>query len=424
MATWTSGGSWTSPIPSGVSSASSNGWQTELSLSSVGSRVRRASYTPSQRELRKYASLFLRTDTDGDGYIQGEEARLLGSLSNLQSSQLAVAWNLADQDSDGRLTFGEFVVFVHLITCCTRGLAIPDPADGRPQELQATLASLDTPANLHSQRSRSPSPAGSSALASSRATSPGFVHTEKVADPWEQTSQQTEASRLKVRPPHAPAAIDTSEDALNSESHHGVPPEPMSSPCFGGDNAENGSSAEADIEMIRNHLQGTVQADRVLTQRLQSNCKDLQAQLGTEEAAQAHIKTQAARAADDDRRLRDMAAELERQVTDARERLRQAHEDRRHLHSGQWAKQRSKDTSSFLHEQLEEEGRLLEEMQHSNKLLQESCRSLEQELKDFSAARVEVAAAQRPCTRFFVYCSSGLPGILCHASIADVGRII
>mmetsp|Transcript_22711 Transcript_22711/g.49925 ORF Transcript_22711/g.49925 Transcript_22711/m.49925 type:complete len:325 (-) Transcript_22711:117-1091(-) len=232
------------------------------------------------------------------------------------------------------------------------------------------------------------------------------------------------AAGTPVRPPHAPAAIDTSEDALNSESHHGVPPEPMSSPCFGGDNAENGSSAEADIEMIRNHLQGTVQADRVLTQRLQSNCKDLQAQLGTEEAAQAHIKTQAARAADDDRRLRDMAAELERQVTDARERLRQAHEDRRHLHSGQWAKQRSKDTSSFLHEQLEEEGRLLEEMQHSNKLLQESCRSLEQELKDFSAARVEVAAAQRPCTRFFVYCSSGLPGILCHASIADVGRII
>lgn len=121
-------------------------------------------WAPSQREKRKYASLFKRTDWDNDGFVQGGEAAVLLERSRLDNSVLSVAWEHSDQDRDGLLSFPEFVCLVHLVTCLLRGAALPSLQEGLPLELRSALQQLESPEELVAQReasrsrSRSPSP--------------------------------------------------------------------------------------------------------------------------------------------------------------------------------------------------------------------------------------------------------------------------
>eukprot|EP00405_Crypthecodinium_cohnii_P042513 CAMPEP_0206559554 /NCGR_PEP_ID=MMETSP0325_2-20121206/20465_1 /ASSEMBLY_ACC=CAM_ASM_000347 /TAXON_ID=2866 /ORGANISM="Crypthecodinium cohnii, Strain Seligo" /LENGTH=773 /DNA_ID=CAMNT_0054061081 /DNA_START=116 /DNA_END=2437 /DNA_ORIENTATION=+ len=132
-------------------------------------------WSPSQREKRKYATLFKRLDWDSDGFVQGEEVRNLLARSQLNTNLLADLWDMADRDGDHRLNFGEFLSLVHMVTCILRGAPPLDPRQGLPRELLQALDRLESPEVLvaqreESSRSRSVSPAPSGPV--SRSTSP------------------------------------------------------------------------------------------------------------------------------------------------------------------------------------------------------------------------------------------------------------
>lgn len=72
-----------------------------------------------------YERLFSVADKDGDGLINGEEARTFFAKSGLHKMTLAKIWELSDTDKDHRLNNEEFVIAMHLITGCKRKLSLP-----------------------------------------------------------------------------------------------------------------------------------------------------------------------------------------------------------------------------------------------------------------------------------------------------------
>lgn len=131
-------------------------------------------WVPSQREKRKYSTLFLRTDWNRDGFVEALDAKALLERSKLDRNTLSIAWEHADQDHDGRLTFPEFVALIHLITCAKKGSELPGLHEGLPHELRAAIMSLESPEELAAQRSRStsPAPSGAASPAGFRSMSP------------------------------------------------------------------------------------------------------------------------------------------------------------------------------------------------------------------------------------------------------------
>eukprot|EP00931_Biecheleriopsis_adriatica_P026432 TRINITY_DN16089_c0_g1_i1.p1 TRINITY_DN16089_c0_g1~~TRINITY_DN16089_c0_g1_i1.p1 ORF type:complete len:673 (-),score=158.34 TRINITY_DN16089_c0_g1_i1:10-2028(-) len=119
-------------------------------------------WAPSQREKRKYASLFKRTDWNGDGLVEGQEAFELLERSRLDNSLLSVAWGHSDFNQDGKLDFKEFLCLVHLVTCVRRGAQLPGPQEALPPQLVNSLAKLEPlevlAAEREASRSRSASP--------------------------------------------------------------------------------------------------------------------------------------------------------------------------------------------------------------------------------------------------------------------------
>ena len=139
-------------------------------------------WAPSRREKRKYASLFKRTDWDQDGFVQGNEASELLERSGLERAVLGRAWELSDQDCDGKLDFSEFVCLVHLVTCALRGQRIPGPGEGLPHQLAHSLASLEPLEVLASEREASRSRSRSASTHPSVTPAEGVI--EDTADPF------------------------------------------------------------------------------------------------------------------------------------------------------------------------------------------------------------------------------------------------
>lgn len=73
----------------------------------------------------KYTQQFNTHDRTRTGYLTGPQARNILIQSNLPQPVLAQIWNLADIDTDGRLTCDEFVVAMHLIDCVRAGDPVP-----------------------------------------------------------------------------------------------------------------------------------------------------------------------------------------------------------------------------------------------------------------------------------------------------------
>lgn len=68
----------------------------------------------SDSEIQRYAELFRREGATTK--LDGNDARGLLSRSGLSNSELCDIWDLADVDKDGKLTFGEFLVAMQLIS--------------------------------------------------------------------------------------------------------------------------------------------------------------------------------------------------------------------------------------------------------------------------------------------------------------------
>ena len=158
-----------------------NGGATRRARSSSPRTFTADRWAPSRREKRKYASLFKRTDWDQDGFVQGNEASELLERSGLERQSLGRAWELADQDCDGKLDFAEFVCLVHLVTCALRGQRIPGPGEGLPHQLAQSLASLEPLEMLAAEREAS----------RSRSASP---HPSVTATPTEKTGRRARSS--------------------------------------------------------------------------------------------------------------------------------------------------------------------------------------------------------------------------------------
>eukprot|EP00929_Paragymnodinium_shiwhaense_P094807 TRINITY_DN55618_c0_g1_i1.p1 TRINITY_DN55618_c0_g1~~TRINITY_DN55618_c0_g1_i1.p1 ORF type:complete len:873 (-),score=252.07 TRINITY_DN55618_c0_g1_i1:151-2769(-) len=126
---------------------------------------RASTWAPTQRQKRKYAALFQRTDTNGDGYVEGAEAKDVVERSRMEPEVLRVVWEHADRDGDGRLDFREFVVLVHTVTLVLEGVPLPDPREGLADDLARVLATLEPVevlvAEKEANRSRDHSPAAS-----------------------------------------------------------------------------------------------------------------------------------------------------------------------------------------------------------------------------------------------------------------------
>lgn len=346
------------------------------------------SWAPSERETRKYASLFLRTDGDGDGFVEANEARDLCGCSGLGDTELARAWAHADQDRDGRLSFPEFIALVHAVTCATRGLSIPE--EGPHPQLAQTLSMLrDSPEELHRQRSRSPSYATSTNTSRSVSPMPSqadlWAHRDAVPENWDIGQH---------------AHIDASEAALDSSAAVGSPsqwpsspPQSPSSPRFGGEHAPLARAEpkrEPDLEMVRRHLAGMLEADRVAKAYAEREADRLEEQLTKTRADCERMRPQLVRDRDEGRRLANMLGQLDRQLRDSKRRLQGLQEKRRALRSSRHDVGRTRAARNMLEEALQEEVRLLEEMNRSNGLLKESCGRLAEDMAQFSSMREEI----------------------------------
>mmetsp|Transcript_46739 Transcript_46739/g.117782 ORF Transcript_46739/g.117782 Transcript_46739/m.117782 type:complete len:570 (+) Transcript_46739:152-1861(+) len=91
----------------------------------------------------KFREHFLKYDANRDGFISGEEAKLIFSRSGLPVADLRKIWDLADENKDGKLDMEEFIVGMHLIHARLKKLEIPDVL---PPGLQAGLANRPKPA--------------------------------------------------------------------------------------------------------------------------------------------------------------------------------------------------------------------------------------------------------------------------------------
>eukprot|EP01125_Pyxidicula_operculata_P000975 TRINITY_DN1084_c6_g1_i1.p1 TRINITY_DN1084_c6_g1~~TRINITY_DN1084_c6_g1_i1.p1 ORF type:complete len:624 (-),score=197.73 TRINITY_DN1084_c6_g1_i1:109-1980(-) len=77
--------------------------------------------------IQKFASLFNATDSDRDGFINGQQALQIFSASGVPNNTLAHVWELADGDRDGRLDVKEFCLAMYVISAIKAGQQIPSP---------------------------------------------------------------------------------------------------------------------------------------------------------------------------------------------------------------------------------------------------------------------------------------------------------
>ncbi|CAL1703992.1 unnamed protein product [Somion occarium] len=91
------------------------------------------------------------------GYIEGEAAVPFMSKSKLPTEVLGKIWDLADADTDGRLSKDDFAVAMHLIRAKLAGKEIPDslPTTLVPPPLPEASADADQPAQQTQQISSS-----------------------------------------------------------------------------------------------------------------------------------------------------------------------------------------------------------------------------------------------------------------------------
>ena len=162
-----------------------------------GSSARGRSISPlgskafTRREMKKYALVFLKLDRNSDGYVDGDDARTLMLRSAMENDVLARIWELADSDNDGRLSWPEFLVAMHLVSRARKNEVVPEvlpphvnrilthPID-RPEVLAAEATNESTsrsPIRVNLPAAGSQTPPTNSAF-QARVSSPQFGRDE------------------------------------------------------------------------------------------------------------------------------------------------------------------------------------------------------------------------------------------------------
>mmetsp|Transcript_11047 Transcript_11047/g.25277 ORF Transcript_11047/g.25277 Transcript_11047/m.25277 type:complete len:1401 (+) Transcript_11047:149-4351(+) len=80
---------------------------------------------PDATELAGWVELFLATDVNHDGFIDGEEAKDILERSGLPTDDLVQVWRLSDMDLDGHLSLIEFACAMHLLSQREQGAVLP-----------------------------------------------------------------------------------------------------------------------------------------------------------------------------------------------------------------------------------------------------------------------------------------------------------
>eukprot|EP00930_Biecheleria_cincta_P044817 TRINITY_DN30869_c0_g1_i1.p1 TRINITY_DN30869_c0_g1~~TRINITY_DN30869_c0_g1_i1.p1 ORF type:complete len:1177 (-),score=275.72 TRINITY_DN30869_c0_g1_i1:94-3378(-) len=99
------------PVPADWSSSPAGGCSFPGPVPEVLSE---GSWEADPDRLERYKAVFYQTDEDGDGFVTANEVRQLLERASLEEAEMAQIWGLSDQDQDGRLSLGEFVVAMHL----------------------------------------------------------------------------------------------------------------------------------------------------------------------------------------------------------------------------------------------------------------------------------------------------------------------
>ena len=396
-------------------------------------------WAPSRREKRKYASLFKRTDWDHDGFVQGNEASELLERSGLERSSLGRAWELADQDCDGKLDFSEFVCLVHLVTCALRGQRIPGPGERLPHQLAQSLASLEPLEVLAAEReasrsrSRSASPhpsvtpveAAVAELPDPFAAGESFPSAE-TKDPgnWQSTGFEDAAGfasgfESEGGFPSAPGFQDSTADfgfpafpdgdqanafeAGASAPGSGWPQElpefeqPVSSAFDGAFEGKDPFATDhLGLSGPAEQLHVVANFDGKLARKLRDEVDQLDTELRRLQDADVKLEQQAAHESRECERLRSQKQVLERELAEDKQKLQQLQDARSNANLESLSLRRDRNHLShelvFLRQVAENDEEMLLMLRQSNQYLEASYRNLESNSEVLQEIRKEVQA--------------------------------
>jgi len=259
-------------------------------------------------DLRKYASVFLQCDIDQDGFVDAVEAKDLLERSGLFNDDLCEIWQLADRDTDGKLSFREFVVAMHLVTCFKkRGKLIPTKL---PYELEKVLDEsyhIDNPEVIMQQ----PRPPGS------RSASPHLRQDASRAQDQIGGSLPRAASRSRGASPITPMDARSQDGGRAYEARRGRSPTRRDLPSFGYDDPiATPERIRKDIHEARDiiRLEGVIEADRRLCRFLTREVDAMEANVQTYKDISENLERDTRREARDKDRLQHQRDDFRRQV--------------------------------------------------------------------------------------------------------------
>ncbi|KAF4697114.1 hypothetical protein FOZ60_011787 [Perkinsus olseni] len=104
-----------------------------------------------RKHLQKYTEVF--RSLAKDGFVGGLAAKNFMTKSHVDQKELSNIWDLADKDRDGKLSYSEFLVAMHLISRAREGYKMPDKL---PPALKAILTTPPEMPPSHETESSSP----------------------------------------------------------------------------------------------------------------------------------------------------------------------------------------------------------------------------------------------------------------------------
>ncbi|CAE7876304.1 eps15 [Symbiodinium sp. KB8] len=376
-------------------------------------------WAPSRREKRKYASLFKRTDWDQDGFVQGNEASELLERSGLERSSLGRAWELADQDCDGKLDFSEFVCLVHLVTCALRGQRIPGPGEGLPHQLALSLASLEPLEVLAAEReAREPAVAE---LPDPFAAGESFPSVEtKDAGNWQSTGFEDTAAFASGFESEGGFASGGFQDSTADFGFPAFPDGQIDQPFEAGaagaaswpqelpefeqpvsafdDGAFEGKDPFATDHLglsgPAEQLQLVANFDGKLARKLRDEVDQLDTELRRLQDADVKLEQQAAHESRECERLLSQKQILERELAEDKQKLQQLQDARSNANLESLSLRRDRNHLShelaFLRQVAENDEEMLLMLRQSNQYLEASHRNLESNSEMLKEIRKEV----------------------------------